>query len=426
MAITVSARYGHSHVNTIAIQTNSNSPFPASTPLVILHPSVANQHQFLPLVLNQPSRSPLFFSLQNPNTQLSTTWEIFSTALSEQTQHVAPPLEAPTTPEEAARIALKALAPVQPYTLVIDALDLAVPAVEAWIAALARHVPQNSQIVVGTRRLPSTLIRADLPSQRVRLFPIGPDRMLLDYTQQAANAKLLEVYGFGPGKVLTNGQPIEHWAGGPLSRALFFYFVDRGLVTRDEIFATFWPRLSMHEATNVFHVTKRKVSEALGFDLMVYSAGFYRLAPDVELHYDVVKFNEHVQNSAVADDEATVSLLHKAIDLYPSEFLRTLDLAWVKTRRTELNQVYAEALCNLAKIHQRQDRPHDALGLLLRVRAGQPRREDLVRSIMVLFSELGQDDKALAVYDRLAGELKSSLDPDPQTTQLAARIRSRA
>ena len=39
------------------------------------------------------------------------------------------------------------------------------------------------------------------------------------------------------------------------------------MVTRDEIFETFWPGLPTKEATNVFHVTKRKISERLGYEL---------------------------------------------------------------------------------------------------------------------------------------------------------------
>jgi two-component SAPR family response regulator len=146
----------------------------------------------------------------------------------------------------------------------------------------------------------------------------------------------------------------------------------------------------------------------------------------VDLHYDVVKFGEHVQNSAIADDDQAAELLQRAIDLYQSVFLSTLDMEWVRARRNELNLSYSEALSSLGKLRQRQDRPQEALGLLLRAAANQPHREDLARGIMALFTDLGQMDKALEVYERLTGELKRSLGvaPDKRTVELAAQIRA--
>jgi two-component SAPR family response regulator len=148
----------------------------------------------------------------------------------------------------------------------------------------------------------------------------------------------------------------------------------------------------------------------------------------VDLHYDVVKFGEHVQNSAIAEDSVAADLLQRAIDLYQSVYLSTLDMNWVLTRRVELNQTYSEALSSLGKLRQRQGRPQEALGLLLRAAANQPHREDLARGIMSLFTELGQTDKALEVYERLTNELKRSLGvaPDRRTVELAQHIRTGA
>src|SRR5204863_8076031 len=143
------------------------------------------------------------------------------------------------------------------------------------------------------------------------------------------------VYGLGPGQALINGKRIDQWDG-LLPRSLFFYFVDRGMITRDEIFQTFWPTLSIREATNVFHVTKRKISEILGFDLTVYWSGFYRISPDIDLHYDVIKFAENVQNSVIADDDEASPLLQHAIYLYRGLFLSTIEMPWSIARRNEL------------------------------------------------------------------------------------------
>jgi DNA-binding SARP family transcriptional activator len=250
--------------------------------------------------------------------------------------------------------------------------------------------------------------------------------MILDYTN-ALNRAVLEVRALGPGRVLINGRLVEHWDG-VLPRMLFFYFIDRGMTTRDEIFQTFWPNLSTREATNVFHVTKRKISEILGADLTVYWSGFYRISPDLDLHYDVVKFAEAVQNAAVADDDEAVSLLQNAIALYNGPFLSMMEQPWVSQRRDELGASYAEALAGLARIYKKHDSRLDALGYYLRAAATSPQREDLARSIMELYRDLGRPRDALDAYRRLETELKNSLGvtPGPQTAALASEIRAGA
>jgi hypothetical protein len=246
----------------MATRNSVDEAFPADAPLVILHPNFANQHLILANVLNRQKRTPIFFSFQSPSSDLNTAWELFSTALQEQAQRDVPALDARTTPEKAAQAALKALNPLQPYVLVIDSLDLANRQVENWIGAMAKGVPEKSQIVMGARQLPPSLFETHTLRDNVQLYPVDPERMLLDYASQPTDRALLEVYGLGPGQALINGQRIDRWDG-MLPRALFFYFIDRGMVTRDEIFHTFWPTLSIREATNVFHVTKRKISEIL-------------------------------------------------------------------------------------------------------------------------------------------------------------------
>ncbi len=250
--------------------------------------------------------------------------------------------------------------------------------------------------------------------------------MLVDYASQPADRALLEVYGLGPGHALINGRRIDRWDG-ILPRSLFFYFIDKGMVTRDEIFQTFWPSLSVREATNVFHVTKRKISEILGFDLTIYWSGFYRISPDVDLHYDVIKFVENVQNSVVINDDEASNLLERAVYLYRGLFLGNLDMNWANSRRSELQGVYADALSSLGKLRQRAGDMPEALGLFLRAASTQPHREDLARGIMSLYVDLGQSNKAIEAYDRLIDELKTSLGvgPDRQTIELADTIRKR-
>ncbi|MEO0563452.1 MAG: bacterial transcriptional activator domain-containing protein, partial [Chloroflexota bacterium] len=231
---------------------------------------------------------------------------------------------------------------------------------------------------------------------------------------------------FGKGRVLLNGQEVTQWDG-HLPRSLFFYVVDRGMTTRNDIFQVFWPDLPVREATNVFHVTKRKINEVLGVNLTSYWSGFYRISSDIDLSYDAMQFSRMVQDSAVQSDEEARRLLSRAISLYRGEFLTSLDLPWVEQRRSALLQTYGEALVAQARISQDSGESARALGLYLRSALTNPQREDLVEHIMRLYDELAMYEDALSVYERLELELDRTLNvaPAQRIQDLAASVRTK-
>lgn len=390
--------------------------------LVILHPDFHGQHGLLASVLKEPHITPFFITIEYPETSLAELLHRLQEALSIQLATDLPAL--PSSPAEAAAAVAQTLAHHSSVRLLIDAFDFAdQEEVAPFIAALANALPDDSRIVLCSRMLPRPLLHHEDVRGKTTLIPTIPGKMILDYVG-SSDKNVLEVRALGPGRVLINGRLVDHWDG-ILPRTLFFHFVDRGMTTRDEIFNTFWPNLSTREATNVFHVTKRKISEILGTDLTVYWSGFYRLSPDLELHYDVVKFVEAVQNAAVAPDEEAIQLLQTAVEIYHGPFLSTMDQDWITNRRSELVMTYAEALAGLARIYRNMDDKLHALGYYLRAAATNSQREDLARAIMELYRDLGKPSAALQTYERLEEELRQDLDvtPSPQTKDLAESIR---
>ncbi len=312
--------------------------------------------------------------------------------------------------------------------LVLDECDrVDDDALSQFVDDLAEMVIEQNdgRISVITRRTPRTLLNQLAARHQSQLIPVQNDLLLCNYIRDENESHLLEVHSFGSGRVYLDGVEIETWDG-VLPRSLFFYLVDRGMTTRDDIFKIFWPTLTTKEATNVFHVTKRKISEVLGVDLTTYWSGFYRISPDIELCYDAMYFAKLVQDSAIADDDEAQNLLRRAIALYRGEFLTTLDLEWTRARRQSLLQTYGEALVTLGKMaHARGDK-REALGLFLRSALTNPQREDLVRDIMELYADLGMVEDALASYERLEQELENSLEvpPTPELAQYADTLRA--
>ncbi|MBX3061825.1 MAG: bacterial transcriptional activator domain-containing protein [Anaerolineae bacterium] len=402
--------------------------FPHESRIVILHPHFERQQLVLKDILGRSTPS-FCLTIERDKTSFSQFWEELQTLVKQSLRVALPPLEnSRGSAAKAAQTLIKMTKPLGVHTLVIDSYDLTDDeTLDDFIVELAQGMMAGCQIVIGTRRLPVRLVEKvrEVTSLRHQtdLFPVDDNRMLLDYVHRESAQTLLEVYAQGTGLAAVNGRVIEHWDG-VLPRALFFYLVDRGMTTRDEIFQVFWPDLSVREATNVFHVTKRKISEILGFDLTVYWSGFYRVSPEIELQYDVVRFVEDVQNSAVAEDAQAIKLLENAVHLWRGAFLNTLDAAWVQRRRDDLRNTYIEALTALARLYEIQGESERALGLYHRAVIAMPHREDVARSIMALYDKMGQPERAIAVFQRLAIDLKRefNVSPDKRTVELAETL----
>jgi DNA-binding SARP family transcriptional activator len=230
---------------------------------------------------------------------------------------------------------------------------------------------------------------------------------------------VVEVYGFGSGRAVLNGREIDQWDGS-LPRMLFFFLIDRGMVMRREIFATFWETLSTHEATNVFHVTKRKVSEVLGIDLTVYGSGFYHIAPNVQVHYDVAHFNALVQESQYSETDQSVRQLETAVRLYRDDYLTSVHMPWAEQRRADLRQTLTDALAYLARAYETRGQFDRALNTYLRAFSLFPMRDDIALQAITLYGRLNRPADAQAVFEHHCRALEASLRMQPSRQVLQA------
>lgn len=255
------------------------------------------------------------------------------------------------------------------------------------------------------------------------------------FTVEPVPKPQLEVYSLGRGYALVNGQQITNWDGA-LPRNLFFYFMDHPLVTRDEIFQTFWPDLSVKEATNVFHVTKRKISERISmkvgssknYELTQYSGGFYMPSEKIVRHYDVSDFQDAIERSMISSsDEQEEALLARAIEVYKAPFLQTVMMHWTGERRDQLRQLYSQALISMGRIHKRRGNWEHSLGFFVRSLKETPEREDIHREVITIYLKQDMPQDALMQYRNLEQTLRETLNisPSRDTRELLSLIESK-
>lgn len=297
-----------------------------------------------------------------------------------------------------------------------------------FMAALVDGLDDRCQLVVSSRLLTYEPWISFVNAGSAVVMGASQRGSDLIFSRQAEPKPQLEVYAFGQGHALSNGREIKRWDGA-LPRNLFFYFMDNPLVTRDQIFEILWPKLSIREATNVFHVTKRKITERISskiddgknYELTSYSTGFYIPSDKLVRHYDVADFEAAIEGALLADDpRQRQRRFGQAIDLYKAPFLYPLSLPWIEARRKQLRMMYGEALAGMAKLRHDDGAWAEALGFYTRALRELPLREDAHRGAMQMYINLGRNADAVEHYRLLEKRLESQLGvaPSPQTRQL--------
>lgn len=363
--------------------------------LVVIHPNYAPQHIVLNRLMDQPDSIYIVFHQNNSSGKVS--YEEATRQFEEQLNHQVG----------------EGKKNWKQYTVVLDECDRVLDDACQELLSDVLLSKGVKRVILFSRFLNRCLL--DEPKLRAltQIIPVEKDHMLWDYAAlDEEGSMLVEVRALGLGNVSIKGEPVQVWEG-LLPRLLFYYLVDRGMVTRNDIFQTFWPTLTVQEATNVFHVTKKKIGDILGINLTVFVSGFYHIASNIVLSYDVNTFSEMVQDSAVLAPEEELKHLRSALRLYRGEFLADQTLPWIVKRRQDVNQTFSDALFALGKAYESQGETQHALNSFLTAGARNRTREDVVYHAMRLYKDMGMHRDAAVLYQRLKDDLQRGMKMKP-------------
>lgn len=314
----------------------------------------------------------------------------------------------------------------QPFYFVLDEYDRSDTAddIQMFIEKLVDRLPDQCTVVINSRTLPRLPWVSMIAKNKAVI--LHDDQLVRRdfYDTDNQGTQSLEVYALGPGFVLFNDVPIDTWEG-HLPRLLFFFALDRPVITRSEICNAFWPELDTDQAVNVFHVTKRRLHKALDMDVLVHDDGYYRVNPELNVHYDTIEFVVRLMEGRDKDNPNRVQAWQRAVEMYRGPFLQGHTDPWIVSRRKDFRAGYLEALMAMANVRLSEDRPEHALTLFQRALAEDNRREDLHREIMLLFTRLGRRSEAAAHFQRLTEEMrKQGLDVGQETRAVYNEIMS--
>jgi len=374
--------------------------------IVIIQPHDKQRNLYLAALLGQENA---LYNCAAPVDTLSVYVQAILESLSEQYPEIRPQsLKKSANAQEAGRALAAVIAQTPVRLVILDEVDnlKQIDNLPDFIRGFGAGLPDDARLVISSRAVNFSAWQPAIDAGEVSV--LGTDGEIL--------SKRVEVYGFGVGTVYSDGQPVVVWDG-PLPRSLFFYFTDHPLITRTEIFNTFWPEFPVKDATNVFHVTKRKVAERVGYETMIYASGFYRQASDVTLYYDVADFEACISRGQTEPDD--LQAWERAVHLYRAPFLHQMTTPWVIERRTKLASDYTEALTNVGRFYE-ESNPERALNLYLRAEREAPHREDIYRRAMQIYGANNQRDMVEQQYRILEKRLYDTyrLQPGKPTRDL--------
>ncbi len=297
----------------------------------------------------------------------------------------------------------------QDYCLILDEYDISESAqdIQAFLQQALVELPSQCRVIINSRTLPRLPWTALVARHKAAILA---DEQLVDHDpyqiEQSGTLGELHVRCLGAGGITKNGVPIDSWEG-HLPRLLLIFALEQPIVTRREICQAFWPNLDSDQAVNVFHVTKRRLHKALGFDALVHRDGYYQVNPELRIVYDVMNFVSALVHGRHAESQAdALAAWEQALELYSGPFLKGHTEAWVQEQRTAYQAGYLEAAMSIAEVRLQAGRAEQALRLL--VNAGQENQdyEPIHHEIMKLYTQLGRRSEAAAHYQSLVETMR--------------------
>lgn len=397
-------------------------------PLIIIYPRHRSRNTFVSLFLNTFGENVVYYGLGPDDATLPGFLNSIANSPSMPDRfgsQIRAALDEKASPEDLATAFSGDLADLRAngFILLLDRFDWLNmdEAADRFVTELPHQLPRNVQVVINARLLNLNPWNALVHDGSAVV--VGDEDALGGsiYGDDPALGQL-EVYSLSGGHVYIDGRPVTSWDGS-LPRHLFYYFVDHPMVTRDQIFEVFWPKMSVKEATNVFHVTKRKISERLGHELTNYRGGFYVHSVRLNIHYDAHLFDNAVEK-AIESEGSQPAYWYQAVQLYRDEFLPYINMPWVNDRRETLKHRYAQALIGLGRFHRGLGELEDALGYFLRALREKPDWEDVHQDVMLIFSQQGRIDDARRQYNMLKATLHDmfKIKPSKDTERLFETI----
>ncbi len=196
-----------------------------------------------------------------------------------------------------------------------------------------------------------------IPSLRRRIRQISKSAFI--------SPSKITIQAFGTAKVFVNGNllKLSDWQTRE-TRDLFFFFLRKYPMTKEEISAVFWPDISPARLKMRFKTTLYRLRHAVGQDTILFDGERYQFNSEIDYEYDFERFHELTDHANKLKDAAEKTVqLQKAVDLVRGALMSDIDSQWSDDLRNEFGEKYQATLIKLAKLYYETNQPDKAIKL---------------------------------------------------------------
>jgi DNA-binding SARP family transcriptional activator len=206
----------------------------------------------------------------------------------------------------------------------------------------------------------------------------------------------LNIRALGPIQVTLNGKKVTlaDWQTRE-TRDLFFFFLQEGAATKEQVGSAFWPDISPARLKMRFKTSIYRLRQAIGQDTILFEGEHYRFNRNLDYEYDVETFRELLKKASATDVGNIHELLNKAIALVKGPYLADIDAFWVDQVRTRLEIEYRDSLIRLAEFHLKAGQATKTLEICRTALHADPLMEEAYRLSIRAYAVLG-DQAAIA------------------------------
>jgi two-component SAPR family response regulator len=210
------------------------------------------------------------------------------------------------------------------------------------------------------------------------------------------------------------------------SRDLFFLFLahPEGM-TKEDVGLVFWPDSSPAELKLRFKNAMYRMRHAIGSEAVLFQDNFYLFNRALDYEYDIQNFFAAYTR---ANDEKNPSkkkdALQSVIQLYKGPYLPDINEIWVVGDRQKYLEMFLEAIEELVTLSITDKEFQEALNYCQRALKEDICNEEIYRSLMEIYADLGNKAAISKQYEICRRVLKSELNtrPSTQTVELYEKL----
>lgn len=234
---------------------------------------------------------------------------------------------------------------------------------------------------------------------------------------------MLYIHLFGRLRLFVDGQPHPLNALPKTSSLLAYLLLHRAIPTpRETVAFMLWDDVPESESRanlrrHLYDLNRALPPAPEGKPWIVRQGQMIQWNPAAPVWLDVAVFNDLRQQPG---------RLTEAITQYTGDLLPEFYDEWLSTEREQLRQVYINTMVQLVGRERANQDMSQAIVHAKQLLAYDPLQEEMVRTLMELYYEVGDRAAALQVYQRFAERLVEELDvaPLPETAALYNTIRA--